>query len=47
MESNKFKPITKCCLDIGDISSCDPKYDSDYHNKKSTYFTTAKLMNDS
>ena len=46
MESNKFKPITKCCL-VGNISSYDPKYDSDYHNKKSTYFTTAKLMNDS
>ena len=47
MESNKFKPITKHCLDIGNISSYDPKYDSDYHNKNTTYFTTGKLMNDS
>lgn len=47
MESNKFKPIAKYCLDIGNITSYDPKYEFDYQNKNTSYFTTAKLMNDS
>ena len=47
MESNEFKPIKKHCLIIGNNSSYDPKFDSDYNNKNTIYFTTGKLMTNS
>ena len=40
MESSKFKPIKKHCLN-------DPKFDCDYNNKNAIYFTTGKLMTNS